>query len=214
MDVRLTPGPDMSVIARGRAVPPVPSVAAVSEVDEGAPGLLRGLLATALFQHADPQRETAGFARTAQAEDLVPVVLRQVRGLLAAATARRPLAYEVTVGPGEPGQLLVTARAGGDRQAAAVQVVAHGELLLRDRVEALPAQRDRFHAAHGPGAPWCVLLAGDLTDHRVRQRVQSVHGRFAGDGDLVVAPQYTAGFLRLGPAELEQVAAVALAASR
>jgi hypothetical protein len=160
---------------------------------------------TALFARAADERATAALGRADLSGDLLPAVVRQLRALATAVGASGPV--EVTGDGGEPGLVLVTAGSGRSARHVGVQVAGHGDLLDRGRVEQLPARRDRFRAAYGPDADWHLLLAGDLGDHRVRQRVQSVQGRFAWDGDLVVAPQYAAGFLRLGPADLDRLAA-------
>ena len=178
------------------------------ETAAGAPGqLVPRVVRTALFTRAAGEQATAALARAEAAGELLPAVARQLRELTGAVAAPAPGVLEVTAAGGEPGLLLVTSGSGRVARPVGVQVVGSGELLDRSRVEQLPARRDRFHAVHGADADWYLLLAGDLTDHRVRQRVQSVQGRFAWDGDLVVAPQYAAGFLRLRPAELDRLVA-------
>jgi hypothetical protein len=178
---------------------PVPQLPVPRVAGERVPEVVRRTLAAALFLRIDPAAATAAFARPPLAEDLVARVAGRTGELLDALAARVPMDHQVTGGAGEPGLVLVTTTAGGPRSAVGVQVLGHAELLLRERVDALPAARDRFHAAHGPDAGWYALLAGDLADHRVRQRVMAVHSSFAGTGDLVVSPQYSSAFLGLPP---------------
>jgi hypothetical protein len=180
----------------------------MAEVGQLVPLVVR----TALFARAAGEQATAALGRADASAELLPAVERQLRALTGAVATLAPGPPAVTASDGEPGLLLVTTGRGRAAphvgvQVVGVQVVGSGELLDRERVEQLPARRDRFRTAHGTDADWHLLLAGDLTDHRVRQRVQSVQGRFAWDGDLVVAPQYAAGFLRLRPAELDRLVA-------
>lgn len=168
------------------------------EVAERATELVRRALVTALFLRMDDPRATAALADDSW---LVPDVVRVTRQVLGALAAEVPLAADVGGEPGRPGLVVVRARDGGRPVSVGLQVVGARDLLARERVDALPASRARFHADHGQDVPWHVLLAGDVTDHRVRQRVLSVHSRFAGSGALVVSPQYSSAFLRLTPDE-------------
>jgi hypothetical protein len=186
----------------------MPNVEA-GDLHAGRGQLARRVLETALFTHADSELETTAFGGDRPAGGLRLAVAEQVRTLMAGLTPDRDCGargdIDVRGSAVEPGLVLVSVATGTGRAHLGVQVVDHGELLVRDRVESLPDRRDRFRAAAGRDAAWYALLAGDLTDHRVRQRVQSVQGRFAWDGDLVVAPQYAAGFLRLGAADLHRL---------
>ena len=169
------------------------------EVAGRATGLVRRALVTALFLRMDDPRATAALADDSR---LVPDVVRVTRQVLGAVAAEVPFTADVGGEPGGPGLVVVRSRDGGRPVAVGLQVVGAADLLVRERVDVLPASRARFHADHGPDVPWHVLLAGDVTDHRVRQRVLSVHSRFAGSGALVVSPQYSAAFLRLTPEEV------------
>jgi hypothetical protein len=104
--------------------------------------------------------------------------------------------------------LVVTTRTDEVADRVAVRVLDHAALRDARRVGGLGTVHRDVLARHGTDLLYVLLLAGDLSDRLLVERVAHVHRLFAhSDRTLVVGPQSTASFLSLTRSRVERSAA-------
>jgi hypothetical protein len=172
----------------------------------GTGGPLGRMLAAALAHRRGPTRDTRRLA-TMDADDLlVPAVVQQVErtahaialwvpGVTESWTSRegRPADHDASVGLGS-----VTLE-----EHVGVRVVGDAELRRVDPSDLVPGAL----GGQDDGTS-VVLLAGDLSQRAVADRVAEISGAFAGvPGVLLLDPRAAAAFLALTPPRLAALAA-------